>query len=193
MISLASSFRNPKLSFKPFIKKIIQKIKFEKSFKKIPDASLEEWEAKYKQDEYFLEKIFDPNITDVFENTTKIHLSQLALNYFGTSDLNLVQDKFMNFMRSTENNVDLAIDGLKNYVAYLNDFCKKSKYENNVPENIKVEVEKFITKKPPQNIEKNCEKITSSNTYDSSSDSITIKINCFVIIMVIIISWKILS
>ena len=99
----------------------------------------------------------------------------------------------MNFMRSTENNVDLAIDGLKNYVAYLNDFCKKSKYENNVPENIKVEVEKFITKKPPQNIEKNCEKITSSNTYDSSSDSITIKINCFVIIMVIIISWKILS
>ena len=115
------------------------------------------------------------------------------MNYFGTSDLNHVQDKFMNFMRSTQSNVDLAIDGLKNYVAYLNNFCKKSEYENNVPENIKMEVEKFITKRPPQNIEKNCDLI-SSNADNSSSDSITIKINCFVIIiMVIIISWKKIS
>ena len=111
------------------------------------------------------------------------------MNYFGTSDLNHVQDKFMNFMRSTQSNVDLAIDGLKNYVAYLNNFCKKSEYENNVPENIKVEVEKFITKRPPQNIEKNCD-IISSNTNNLSSDSITIKINCFLIIMVIIIYWE---
>ena len=109
------------------------------------------------------------------------------MNYFGTSDLNRVQDKFMNFMRSTQNNVDLAIDGLKNYVAYLNNFCKKSEYENNVPENIKVEVEKFITKRPQNSIEKNCD--ISSNTNNLSSDSITIKINCFLIIMVIIISW----
>ena len=121
-------------------------------------------------------------------------MSQLALNYFGTSDLNHVQDKFMNFMRSTQSNVDLAIDGLKNYVAYLNNFCKKSEYENNVPENIKVEVEKFITKRPPQNIEKNCDIISSNTDSNSSSDSITIKINCFVIILlVIIISWKKIS
>ena len=115
------------------------------------------------------------------------------MNYFGTSDLNHVQDKFMNFMRSTQSNVDLAIDGLKNYVAYLNNFCKKSEYENNVPENIKVEVEKFITKRP-QNMEKNCDIISSNTDSNSSSDSITIKINCFVIIiMVIIISWKKIS
>ena len=100
----------------------------------------------------------------------------------------------MNFMRSTQSNVDLAIDGLKNYVAYLKNFCKKSEYENNVPENVKVEVEKFITKRPPQNIEKNCDIISSNTDSNSSSDSITIKINCFVIIiMVIIISWKKIS